>query len=354
MTGFRWLSLSALDTLMFRDGRPFSQSDAGVSEATSIFPPWPLTVVGAVRAALWQGLPGGKWDTDRLGDGTDWADENSLGPLAFSPPVVTKGDQPIFPAPLHILRGAAGELTLLRPGEELCCDLGKARLPQPAKVVAGARPLEGEFVTARGMRRILDGGLPEPGDIVAAREMFARENRVGIAIDAGTRRVRDGYLYMATHVRPHSDIAIRVGLSGWEGDLPERLIPLGSEHRQAALAKCDEKKLAVCDEIKLPGCPPREGRRVAVALSPVVLEKLPGRGEDLAGLGTVVSACLGKPQRISGWDTHAGRALPMRLALPAGSVWFLEGADGDRGGAAIGLGTKWGFGALALGRWEKS
>lgn len=346
MTGFRWLSLSALDTLMFRDGRPFNQSDAGASEATSVFPPWPLTVVGAVRAALWQGPLGGAWDKARLGDGTDWADENSLGPLAFSPPVVTRGDQPIYPMPLHILRDAAGELTFLQPGEKQSCDLGEVQLPQPARAVAGAKPLEGEFVTARGMERILDGGLPEPDDIVAAREVFARENRVGIAIDAGTRRVQDGYLYMATHVRPAFDIAIRVGLSGWEGDLPERLIAFGSEHRQAALGPCDA--------IALPGCGPWQRRRIAVALSPVVLEKLPGPGEDLAGLGKVVSACLGKPQRIAGWDTKNRRSLPMRLALPAGSVWFLEGANDGHGCAAIGLGTKWGFGALALGKWEKN
>ncbi len=345
MSDFRWLSLSALDTWMFRDGRPFDQSDAGAAEATSIFPPWPPTVVGAVRAALWQGLPGGKWDKSLLGDGTDWAEEGTLGPLSFTPPILLRDGKPIYPAPLHVLRGGADAMTLLRPGEAQSCDLGQARLPEPDAPLEGAKPLEGDFVTAEGMARILAGGLPEVGDIVEGGSVFSREARVGIGIDPSSRRVREGMLYLASHVRPAPDVEICIGLSGWKNSLPERLIAFGGEHRQAALAPRED--------VVLPGAQsPKGGRRIAVALSPIVLEALPGPGEDLAGLGNVVSACLGKPLRIGGWDSQNRRALPMRLALPAGSMWFLEDAGDHAASAAIGLGTKWGFGALALGKWE--
>ena len=38
----------------------------------------------------------------------------------------------------------------------------------------------------------------------------------------------------------------------------------------------------------------------------------------------VVSACLGRPQRIGGWDSLARRPLPLRSVLPSGSTLFCE------------------------------
>jgi CRISPR/Cas system CMR-associated protein Cmr3 (group 5 of RAMP superfamily) len=80
MTDSLYFQLSAIDTLMFRDGRPFNQGDTGASEAVSIFPPLPPTIIGAIRAALWK-HKGGPWPSNgSLGNGTNWQDdENVLG-----------------------------------------------------------------------------------------------------------------------------------------------------------------------------------------------------------------------------------------------------------------------------------
>ena len=69
------LKISAIDTVMFRDGKPFNQADAGASLAASVFPPYPPTLTGAVRAAIWNALGGRKedWDKTLLGDGTKLA-----------------------------------------------------------------------------------------------------------------------------------------------------------------------------------------------------------------------------------------------------------------------------------------
>ena len=83
------LVLHPLDTFFFRDGRPYNQDDPGQVEAASLFPPYPPTVVGAVRAAAARamGWPGSAWDTAALGDGVDWqAGDEPLGPLRFSGP----------------------------------------------------------------------------------------------------------------------------------------------------------------------------------------------------------------------------------------------------------------------------
>lgn len=341
-----WFELRPVDSWMFRDGRPFNQSDAGAAVAHGIFPPWPPTSVGAFRAAVWQGPLGGKWDEVALGDGTDWQKEGVLGLLSFGPQILLRDSQPLFPTPLNLLRGKDGRLTLLRPGLAQDCDLGDVRLPEPAEQLEGAKTLDEHFITASGMEKVLKGGTPASGDLVAQKELWGGETRVGIAIDPKTRRVREGALYMATHVRPKPGISLAMHCFGLaEGHAPDGLIAFGGEHRAA--------EIRGRDEVALPkGEGAREGRRLVVALSPVVLARLPGPGEALEGLGRVVSACLGRPVRIGGWDSQGKRALPLKLALPAGSVWFLDQADEADAPGTIGLASDWGFGAIVTGRWE--
>ena len=342
-----WFEFRPVDSWMFRDGRPFDQNDAGAAEARSIFPPWPPTAIGAFRAAVWQGPLDGDWKSEILGDGTDWQQAGTLGPLSFGPQILLRDGKPLYPAPLNLLRGRDGELTLLRPGPAQECDLGEqVRLPEPDKRLEGAKTLDEHFLTASGMEKVLRGEVPDKDDLVKLDAIFTREERVGIAINPETRRVIDGALYMASHVRPKPGISLAMRCAGlMEGHAPGGLIALGGEHRAAEIVKGAA--------VALPQGPaPREGRLLVVALSPVVLEHLPGPGEALAGLGRVVSACLGRPVRIGGWDSQGRRALPLKLALPAGSVWFLEGAAEGVAPAAIGLATDWGFGAIVTGRWE--
>ena len=378
-----WLEIRPVDGWMFRDGRPFNQSDSGAAEARSVFPPWPPTVVGAIRAAVWKGALQNAWDPARLGDGTDWQEEGVLGPLRFGPLLVLRNDRPestdadkarpVFPMPLHIMykdEGTSVTLTSVAPGPAQSCDLGGGaqaeqgvRLPRIRHPVEGAKTLEGHFVTARGMRAILRGGLPRGiEDIVPLQELIGREPRVGIAINPETRRVHDGALYMATYVRPAEGVSLALACQGLERDLgPRGLAALGGEHRMA--------EITPRAPVSLPApVAPEGGRRLVVAITPVVLDRLPAPGEALGNLGTVVSACLGRVVRIGGWDSLNRRALPLKLAVPAGSVWFLEnapedggeyppGAEGQAGTqampATIGEATEWGFGAVLLGKWEE-
>jgi CRISPR-associated protein Cmr3 len=73
---------------------------------------------------------------------------------------------------------------------------------------------------------------------------------------------------------------------------------------------------------------------------------------------TVISACVGKPQALGGWDSIRKEPLPLRPVLPAGSTWFLK-TDNPQALAAyaargIGLKAAYGFGQVALGIWPTS
>ena len=342
-----WLGFDAVDTWMFRDGRPFDQGDAGASVARSVFPPFPPTLVGAARALLWRQALGGNWDKSKLGDGTNWLKGATLGPLRFGPPLVSHDGQSVFPVPLHLVEGKNKDdrkaLTFLRPapqGKEIHCDLGKKRLPEPAAALEGIKTISDRWVTLAGMNEILQGKVPSEDHFVPVDELWQTEPRVGIGIDSGTRVVREAELYMASHVRLCENVRLAVEMRGWSGDVPEGLTPVAGEHRMAGV-----------QQVEAPGLPEpltaEDGSVVLIAISPVA----PDDKGTIVGLpkDKLISACTGKPVPIGGWDSRARAAIPLRRCWPAGSVWFLENFEGAPP-TSIGTATEWGFGRVLVGR----
>jgi CRISPR-associated protein Cmr3 len=373
------LVLHPLDTLFFRDGRPYNQDDPGQVEAASVFPPHPPTVVGAVRAALARamGWPGKTWDKTTLGDGVDWQKgDRALGPLRFTGPYVLRNGEPLFPAPLSLVRAKASDggeiLDFLSPGDLLACDLGEARLPVAPKNAEGWKTLEGKWLTLAGMEQALAGNAPS--QIVDTDAIYSAEPRVGVQRDASTRTTKrfeaqggepvKGALYAAAHVRPAQDVALAVEVEGFPAvSLGGALAPLGGEGRAVWIQQRTEK----IDLPKPPALEPgKDGvlRYTVTLITPADLgDAWPQPGDRLMGSsgealpGRVVSACTGRAIAVGGWDSAARGPLPLRPLVPAGSVWFLEaGADAAQAaaqwsGRAIGGANGWGFGRVLIGRW---
>ena len=367
------LQINAIDTLMFRDGRPFNQADAGASEAVSIFPPYPPTIVGAIRAALWK-HKGGAWPLDgSLGNGTNWQSGNKiLKPLRFGAPQLLCDGVPVFPVPLHIVEGKNGnrkELTVLAPGDEHDCDLGNVRLPEPMDTdLAGIKTIEDRWVTAAGMQKILNGELPdrervkwkaitpiEDCHFVNRQRLWQAEPRVGIGIERKSRTTTDGQLYMATHTRMHAGVSLHVQLDGYKGmHFKRALQPLAGEHRMAEITIDTDKA------VKPPGMSKNleGGRYCIILLSPLVIDKMLRAGDGFDGLpGVVVSACIGKPVGIGGWNstTKPYGSIPLRQCIPAGSVFFMKDGEGLNTAKThhIGMASEWGFGQVLIGKWQE-
>lgn len=380
------LVLHPLDTLFFRDGRPYNQDDPSQAEAVSVFPPYPPTVVGAVRAALARakGWPNAQWPTAELGDGVNWQQgDGPLGPLRFSGPYVVKDNEPLFPAPLCLVRGktkngGADVIGRLIPGEPLDCDLAsRVCLPvvKDRSDVEGWKVLEDAWLKAAGMQRVLDGSVPDPReDVLKADEIWQREPRAGIQRHPEKRvtmrfepqdgEPAKGALYAAAHVRLCPGVALAMTLEHGGGDLPHALAPLGGESRSAWLEALDRP-------VELPKAPNLQAeadgklRYTVIHITPADLgEDWPGPGETLGDAqgqklpGRILSACIGRPVRVGGWDGIKKQPLPLRPLIPAGSVWFLEASAeeaktlGNWHGRAIGRATGWGFGRVLMGRWS--
>lgn len=366
------LVLHPLDTLFFRDGRPYNQDDPGQVEAASLFPPYPPTVVGAVRAAAARamGWPGSAWDTAALGDGVDWqAGDEALGPLRFSGPYILRNGEPLYPAPLNLVagkgEGGADLITYLAPsGRALDTDIGAVRLPAPIEAGQGFKTLERFWLDTKAMALALRGAELTSDQVVPGSHLSQAEVRIGIQRDTARRTTAERALYAAGHARPAQDVALVVDVEALpDVALGENLAPLGGEGRSVWIEQRDEK-------LELPHAPELTPGKDDVLCYTVVLitpadldDKWPGPGEHLAGStgealpGKIVSACTGRAVMVGGWDGAARGPLPLRPLIPPGSIWFLEAraeeAEAVRSwrGRTIGRSTGWGFGRVLIGRW---
>lgn len=370
------LILRPHDTLFLRDGRPFEQGDQEQAATAGIFPPYPPTIVGAMRAALARakGWPGTTWPTD-LGSGVDWSQSGGpLGPLRFTGPFVLCDDAPLFPAPLCLLVKRSGEtfsaVARLAPGKPIDCDLGRGiALPEKVADIEGGKAPEDVWIDGDGLTTLLNWGDPKLESLVPQDALWKAEARVGIAREESTRTTKEGALYAAAHVRLNEGVAIAVSVEGADlGGIAGKLAPLGGEGRSVWIAKRE-------GPIKFPEAPTLRAetdgalRYTVVLLTPAFFggaeEDWPrpdGTIRDGAGSalpGRVVSACVGKPVPVGGWDGVNHTPLPLRPLAPAGSVWFMEAGADDadavhrRHGTGIGRATGWGFGFAMIGRWER-
>jgi CRISPR-associated protein Cmr3 len=363
--------LEPVDTLFFRDGTPFSAGSASQDDVGGLFPPHPTTVVGALRASLarrngWSGR--GRWPRELdeiLGDGPD-----DLGRISLDGPFVVHDNEPIFRAPRHLLgsteAGRWRPRVILRPGAAVACDLGGGvrlpEAPQTEHAVEELKPGDGLWLTRTGMNTMLRGQLPAEDEVMSTSQLWSEERRIGLQRDRGTRTAREGMLYSTRHVRMRPGVALGVcvhGLpEGWELPYGE-VIALGGESRMVECRPWDVDLNLGAPLSALEG----DGKVVVIALTPLDLAPQVCVGQvPVAAPGDVrvISACLGRPQRIGGWDSLARRPLPLRSILPAGSVLFCkidnplrfcDALAGITGLPRVGARQRWGFGVVALGAW---
>ena len=364
------IQLVPTDTLFFRDGTPFSAGDPPQPGVGRLFPPHPTSVAGAIRATLarcngWDGQ--GRWPASLnaiLGDGPE-----DLGKLAFDGPFLLRNDQPLFPAPRHMVGSTvAAEWTpraFLRPGSGVTCDLGDGvrlpRAPSAEDVLEDRRPADDHWLTQDGMQAALRGVLPTSAEIVSARALWREELRIGLERDGGTRTAREGMLYTTRHVRPLRAISLCVRITGIPG---EWKIPVNGLARLGGESRFVELRTWSGDvTIDMPWTRIEASKKVMVmALTPLDLDKAvyPGNQLDVSSDTRIISACLAGSQRIGGWNSLNRSPLPLRRVLPSGSALFCEVGDpatlrtsvkANGGLMRVGLHQAWGFGRAALGIW---
>jgi CRISPR-associated protein Cmr3 len=358
MSEMKLITFDPLDSLFFREAKPFNASEGGFLD--SQFPPPAQTLSGAVRTEI--------GEANRI----DWADKQKVEelvgatgddpkPLVFAGPYLLKDGQRLYPIPLNLLY--KGWVRLVPSDSKFITDMGERQLPTPEKSIEGAKPIEGGWLDASNMQKVLNGSLPD--SFIAADEIFVREPRVGIGRDNQKSVVNEGLLYFTRHLRFKEGITLGMGVGGVEKLPNGGIIRLGGEGRIACMA-VDEMPAALT-------APILSGQEKGLILTLLTHGDFGGKGEPDWNIVhpklKLVSACIGKPVREGGWDYTAnngnggkGAPKPLKSLVPAGSCYFLEVTTGDNlmnvikqlydTRKHIGQRNKFGYGEIAVGLWN--
>ena len=342
------LEIEPVDSLFFRDARPFEATSRAASGL-----PMPQTLAGAVRSLL---LEHHGVDFGRLGEhmknGASFA-----GALAeFSPeaaavaavrlrgPWFTLCGEVLVPAPANLRRekeavqiGRLDPLQSLPPGW---------RPEEPGMLPLwryGRETVEAAdgFLKPAGLRRFLEGGkdgVPEPDELVTWNKVYDFDNRTGIGVNPDRNTAEEGHIYAVSMLTLKPKAGLYAELSGPMATLePLAVEPVrmkfGGEGRHV-IVRTEQ------GSTNWPGIRPHPSKGRLVLLTTQAWFN----GWKPPGLEPVAAA-VGGHQAVSGWDLARGGPKPTRFMVPAGSVYFLQpgaqvpdelGADED---ASLGWGS---------------
>jgi CRISPR-associated protein Cmr3 len=339
--------IEPLDVLFMRGNKLFG--DPG-SYGESLVPPWPSVAAGALRSRM---LADAGVDLAAFANGQ--VDHPSLGtpkqPGTFAVTAfhlarrrADGGVEPLFapPADLVLSRDDVDAIqvrsltpTPLSGGEGLkgrasiSCSAPLPLLPVLAETQR-SKPESGYWLTEAGWRNYLAGKTPAPDQWVISSELWAIDPRVGVGLDAATRRAADGKLFSVQAVAMHPGVGFLAGVSGAE---PPKTgaIRLGGDGRAAALRSAgmelpepDYSALAAAKRCRL------------VLTTPGLFQTgwLPtGVTQDAEGAyrfalqgvkARLVCAAVPRAEVVSGWDLALWQPKPALRAAPTGAVYWLN------------------------------
>lgn len=331
----QWIFIQAHDVWMFRDSKPFTAEQA--FNAKSQFPPNPQTMQGVIRSHYleaqgvdWHAYAQGTADASLYKTVGSAKTKNgqytaSMGDLHIRGPFVArrlaKGVEQVIPAPLDLIYHPTDkkyELLSLTSGKILTS--GVSENWRPLYAPTGYKHREDIWLSQSQFVSYLKGDVPT-GDFITQDALFTYEDRIGLGLDYAKRKNQESLLYRAKFVRPQDEVGVLVHInqnffagSGY--------VRIGGESRSG--------RYLVVDTFS----PPKNitsGNLKVVLMTPAYFsDGWQPQNADWSrwvGQGRLVSAVIGKPLAISGWDVAHNRPKPLRHYVPTGSVYYFEDAE---------------------------
>jgi CRISPR-associated protein Cmr3 len=320
------LRIEALDTLFFRDGRPFDGQPRAMSGL-----PQPQTLAGALRTWLLRdrgcdfgrlaaAVKRGRSFGDALGEQA--AELAAVARLRFRGPWLSRDGQPLVPVPAILRRiKATGKIVRLAP---LARDPPGWQPPAPGvrplwwKDRAPTEPVEG-FLTLAGLRSLVEGGTPAAEDVACVGDLYDFDRRTGIVVGTETCTAVEGQIYGVSLLVLRDGVTFYAEIDGDAALVPQPpvILPFGGEGRRVRV-----ERASPCD---WPSAAAVNGRTMLVLTAPGLFN-----GWQPPALTGLVSAAVPGHVAVSGWDLARGGPKPNRFAVAAGSVYFLDRPLGDR------------------------
>lgn len=329
------IKIEPVDTLFFRDGKPFSMGDQNT--AFGIFPPYPSTVFGAMRTGIIaqnQGLGhflGGNMSAE-IGtvDDCSSASFKLKGAFLFN----SADDYLFFPAPLDLVTEDEEKAikTQIHESPPFSGNLDH-RSYLFATELEKAKSVKGFYLLHTDFQGYLNGHGNE-FDIYHEKLFCQIEYKTGIKLDSQSKTAEEGNLYRVGMHRLRKDITIACHFEGAPSLRKKGILKLGGEgkvvHYEKISFQFPDNRAAIIDRIK------KTGIFKLYFATPALFQNgwLPGE-EIINGPDyrlELVTASVGSPLSVGGWDMGKnqgkGGHKPMMRAIPAGSVYYFRIQDG--------------------------
>lgn len=332
------LRIDALDTLFFRDGKPFTGGED--VWATMQFPPLPSVVHGALRTAYFAAHP---TELDKAK-----TQDDPTAPLNITTIALESNDKLLFPIPLDCVKEkgnndtSAFALSIVSSPQVSNCRMATMFGHDRGDVLEN---VEHGLFTSETLSNYLNG--QEYVSYEKLSDYMVTEPKTGIGRTNDTHIAQDGLLYRVEMRRlqskmgrdqetPPASVSLFVECEGMPFGVPKSetpgLLRLGGEGKAAAYA---------ASTAELPPKPTLTGNRFKLYFATPALFEHGWRPSwlecvnDTTFQGTykhielrLVTAIIGKPMFVGGFDMKEKRPKPMRKAVPAGSVYVFDLLNG--------------------------
>jgi CRISPR-associated protein Cmr3 len=313
------IQLDPIDTLFFRNGRPFSMGEETWADA--VFPPYPSVLYGALRTAY--GLSLGA-DLTTIAKNTADIEIHDIY-LALSKDIKDSTFERYYPMPLDLVVPYKQETALSVALKPHIKAYSSSNIPGTHLLLAPGherfQSVDNGWVGMAALERYLKG---DTRDVPFERlgDYMVDEPKVGIGLDKNTRTTEEGKLYRVGMVRASQcRIGIAFSKSSDETAIQSVAIRLGAEGKMAVWHNADAEDIPAPKDILQTG----DCFRVWLA-TPAIFDRsnIPDLKAQLGIDATLLAGITGRTLAIGGWDMEKRSPKPMHQAMPAGSVWHFR------------------------------
>lgn len=316
------IKIDPLDTLFFRNGKPFTMGDD--TWANGVFPPYPSVVYGSLRSVYFSNhikeLKKANSNDDPTRD------------LKIKGIYILANNNVYLPLPNDCVKrkGGGDNFVSLLPKHELTEIKSSCPTQYGLKSVEEVENVDGGIINIDSFKEYLKCAKDFSSSILKVADRVLPEPKIGIGINKKSGTSEEGKLYRVDMKRLEN-LSLIIDFEGL--DLPEKgMMKLGGEGKAVFYQKFKPIIFSI-DNSK------SDSRKLKLYLStPATFKKgwLPEWIDKKTLIGKykglkleLLTASIGKPIHIGGFDMKAKKPKPMRKAVPAGSVYYFKLIEGD-------------------------
>jgi CRISPR-associated protein Cmr3 len=316
------IRINPLDNFFFRDSKPFSAFEN--KWADGIFPPSPSVLYGALRAAY---VSHKNINLDEI--------EEKTANFRITSIYYKLGGDSCIPVPLDLveMKEKNNEQKNKETRNKTYSVLKLERKSIPNTLISNLAPnckgllsrdndnlevktLDDGMIIETEFETYLEQGAHDGLMIKKLSDYLEEEPKIGIGMDATTYTTEESKLYRVNMKRAKK-LFIFVSITGVDDFPEEGLIKLGGEGKVAHFQK-NEPNFEINIQLS-------SNKFKLYLATPAIFKQ--GWCPDLSKKdieATLITACIGKPLSIGGFDMLKKEPKPTYKAVPAGSVYYYE------------------------------